>query len=124
GGVTVYPLGSEPSSPVAISGSETSACVGCTLAQACRLFPSAAKDLRSALGEACPARPPAAETVVSIAAGIEGFEDPPGVKGDGQPSGGPYPANGVMTYHPSAPDGSWQETCTLPASETDVCTAV
>jgi hypothetical protein len=122
GGVTVYPAGAGPSSAVAIAGSETSACVGCTLAQACPLFPSAATVLRSDLGQACPARP-AAETVTSIAAGIMSFEDPPGVKGDGHPSGGPYPANGVMTYHPSAQDGSWQETCTLPASEKDICTA-
>lgn len=124
GGVTVYPRGAGASSPVAIAGSETSACAGCTLSQACPLFPSAAKALRSALGLACPARSPAAETVAPIAAGIVAFEDPPGVKGAGQPSGGRYPANGVLTYHPSAPDGSWQETCTLPASEKDVCTAV
>lgn len=124
GGVTVYPAGAGPSSPVAITGSETSACVGCTLAQACPLFPAAATALRSTIGEACPARPPAAETVGAIARGIVAFEDPPGVKGDGRPSGGQYPANGVMTYHPSAQDGSWQETCTLPASEKDVCTAV
>jgi hypothetical protein len=123
GGVTVHPPAAGPSSPTAITGSETSACVGCTLAQACPLFPSAAKALRSYLGQACPAHP-AAETVASIAPGIVSFEDPPGVKGDGQPSGGPYPANGVMTYHPSAPDGSWQETCTLPASEKNECTAV
>jgi serine/threonine-protein kinase len=124
GGVTLYPAGAGPSSPVAIAGSETSACAGCTLAQACRLFPAAAKALRSYIGQACPARPPAAETVMRVAAGIVAFEDPPGVKGDGQPSGGQYPASGVMTYHPSAPDGSWQETCTLPASEKNVCTAV
>lgn len=124
GGVTVYPAGAGPSSPVAITGSETSACVGCTLAQACQLFPSAATALRSAIGQACPARRPATETVATIAAGIVTFEDPPGVKGDGQPSGGEYPANGVMTYHPTAQDGSWQETCTLPASEKNVCTAV
>lgn len=124
GGVTVYPRGAGPASPVAITGSETSACVGCTLGQACVLFTSAAAALRSELGEPCPVRPPAAETTASIAPGIEGFEDPPGVKGDGQPSGGQYRADGVMTYHPSAPDGSWQETCTLPASELDVCTAV
>ena len=123
GGVTVYPTGAGPSSPVAIVGSETSACVGCTLAQACPLFSSAVKALRSDLGQACPAHP-AAETVASIAAGIVSFEDPPGVKGDGRPSGGQYPANGVMTYHPSSQDGSWQETCTLPANEKDICTAV
>ena len=124
GGVTVYPHGAGPSSPAAIAGSETSACAGCTLSQACPLFPSAAKAWRSAFGQPCPARPPTAETVAPIAAGIVAFEDPPGVKGDGQPSGGQYPANGVMTYHPSAPDGSWQETCTLPASEKNICTAV
>lgn len=123
GRVTVYPAGAGPSSPIAITGLETSACAGCTLTQACPLFPSAATALRSDLGQACPARPDA-ETVVSVAAGIVSFEDPPGVKGDGQPSGGPYPANGVMTYHQSAPDGSWQETCTLSASEKDVCAAV
>jgi pimeloyl-ACP methyl ester carboxylesterase len=123
--VMVYPPGAGPSSPVAIAGGETSACVGCTLYQACSLFPSAAKALRSDFGQACPTRPPASETVMSIAAGIVAFEDPPGVKGDGQPSGGQYPADGVMTYPPSAQDyGSWQETCTLPASEKDVCTAV
>jgi hypothetical protein len=120
----VYPPGKGPSSVVAIVGSETSACAGCTLAQACRLFPSAAKAYRSSFGQPCPARPPAAETVVPVAAGIVAFEDPPGVKGDGQRSGGQYPAHGVMTYHPSASGGSWQETCTLPSSEKDVCTAV
>jgi hypothetical protein len=122
GGITVYPGGEGASSPTVINGSETSACVGCTLSQACPLFPDAAQALRSGLGEPCPARP-AAEAVTSIAAGIVSFEDPPGVKGDGQPSGGQYPANGVMTYHPSSTDGSWQETCSLPASEKNVCTA-
>jgi serine/threonine protein kinase len=125
GGVTVYPPGAGPSSPVAIDGSQTSACVGCTLGQACTLFPSAAKAYRSQFGQACPTRPPAAETVVPIAAGIVAFQDPPGVKGDGQPSGGQYQASGVMTYPPSAQDdGSWLETCTMPPSEKNICTAV
>jgi hypothetical protein len=88
------------------------------------LFPSAARAWHRIYGQACPAKRPAAETRVSIAAGIAAFEDPPGVKGDGQPSGGQYAANGVMTYHPSAPNGSWQATCTLPSSEKDVCTEV
>jgi pimeloyl-ACP methyl ester carboxylesterase len=123
GGVTIYPPAEGASSPQAeITASQTSACAGCALFQACPLFPSAAEALRSDLGQACPARP-AGETVTPIAAGIVSFEDPPGVKGDGHPSGGQYPANGVMTYYPSAPDGSWLETCTLPASEKDVCTA-
>jgi hypothetical protein len=124
GGITVYPPGAGQSSPAAIDGSETSACFGCTLGQACPLFPDAAKAYRTGFGQACPTRPPAAETVMPITAGIVSFEDPPGVKGDGRASGGQYPADGVMTYHPSAQDGSWQDTCTLPASEKNICTAV
>jgi Protein kinase domain/Domain of unknown function (DUF4850) len=124
GGVAIYPPGAGPSSPAAIDGSETSACFGCTLEQACPLFANAAKAYRSGFGQACPTQPPAAETVMPIAAGIVSFEDPPGVKGDGRPSGGQYPADGVMTYHPSGQDGSWQETCTLPASQKNICTAV
>jgi eukaryotic-like serine/threonine-protein kinase len=124
GGVTLYPPGTGPQSPVAIDGSQTSACVGCALAQACPLFPSAARAYRSDFGQACPAQRPAAETVMTIAAGIVTFEDPPGVKGDGRPSGGQYPADGVMTYPSNLDDGSWQETCTLPPSEKNTCTAV
>ena len=57
------------------------------------------------------------------------FEDPPGVAGNGAPSGGPYAANGVMAFYPGAnvgsvvPTGSWLDTCTLPASTHDLCTA-
>lgn len=124
GGVTVHPHGEGLSPRSAIVGSQTSACVGCALEQACRLFPSADRALRSDLGQACPIRRAPAERVVRIAAGIVAFEDPPGVKGTGVLSGGQYPAHGVMTYHRSAPDGSWQETCTLPSSDKGLCTAV
>jgi hypothetical protein len=124
GGITITPAGAGPSSPAVIAGSETSACVGCTLGQACPLFANAAAAYLADFGQPCPSRPPVAETVVAIATGIVTFEDPPGVKGDGRPSGGQYPAHGVMTYHPSAQDyGSWQETCALPASEMNICTA-
>lgn len=136
GGVVAYPRGEKvprfwaagwpltrTSADAAIAGLESSACYGCTLAQACRLFLSAATAWRTAFGRPCPARP-AAELFAPIGAGIVIFEDPPGVKGDGLPSGGLYPANGVMTYHPGTPDGSWRETCTLPGSDKDECTAV
>jgi hypothetical protein len=137
GGLVVFPRGervspswaagwplARTSTEAAIAGLESSACYSCTLAQACRLFPSAATAWRSAgFGRACPARP-AAESVVRVGAGIVIFEDPPGIQGDGLPSGGLYPANGVLTYHPGAPDGSWRETCTLPGSAKDECTAL
>ena len=137
GGIAVYPRGERypaswtagwslprTSASAAIVGLETSACSGCTLGQACRLFPGAAQAWRSAFGRACPTARPPAETAVPIGAGIVGFQDPPGVAGAGLPSGGRYAANGVMTYHPSAPDGSWLETCTLPDGDHAECTAV
>jgi hypothetical protein len=134
GGVVIYPPGM-PKPQLATSvwklgqtmakgiyGTESSACYSCTLAQACPLFAAAAKTFRSYLGHACVTRP-AAEIVTPISIGIVSFEDPPGVHGDGMPSGGHYPANAVMTYHPNAPDGSWLETCTLPDSDKAECTA-
>ena len=137
GGLVVYPRSERvprswaagwpldrTSAEAAIAGLESSACYSCTLAQACRLFLSAATAWRSAgFGRACPARP-AAESVVRVGAGIVIFGDPPGIQGDGLPSGGVNPANGVLTYHPGAPDGSWRETCTLPGSAKDECTAL
>jgi hypothetical protein len=135
GGVVVYPPGTPAprtanavwklgqTTAMGIYGTESSACSTCTLSQACPLFPAAAKALRSYLGHGCPARP-AAETVTTLSSGIVSFEDPAGVHGDAMPSGGQYPANAVMTYHPGAPDGSWLETCTLPSSDRAECTAV
>ncbi len=38
------------------------------------------------------------------------------------PSGGPYPANGVMTYYSGNENGGWLDTCTLPNSEHALCT--
>jgi hypothetical protein len=134
GGVAVYPHGEKlprewssdwplarTSAASAVIGLQTSACYGCTLSQACRVFPAAAAAIRGYLP--CPARP-AAEKVTPIAAGIAGFVDPPGTAGDGVPSGGQYSARGVMTYHPRSADGSWMETCTLPAADAAECTAI
>jgi hypothetical protein len=127
GGVAVYPHGeslpaswgvswrlARTSAVTAVVGSETSACYTCTLAQACPLFPAANATLRSYLGrQTCPARP-AAEKVTPAGTGIVNFTDPAGTSGTGVPSGGRYPAAGVMTWHPKSSDGSWMETCTGP----------
>jgi hypothetical protein len=134
GGVAVYPRGEKlpkgwsdkwslarTSAVSAVIGLQTSACYGCTLGQACRVFPAAAAAMRGF--PPCPARP-AAEKVTPVAAGIAGFVDPPGTAGDGVPSGGQYSARGVMTYHPRSADGSWMETCTLPSAQTTECTSV
>lgn len=138
GRVVVYPTGaSAPSGQAyarsdaqAVIGSETSACFSCTFGQACPLFPAAASvyDQSGINPAGCWTRP-AAETVVPLSVGVVSFRDPPGVVGDGIPSGGPYAANGVMTFYPgpspgtASPDGSWLDTCTLPAAQTALCTA-
>lgn len=106
----------------AVVASETSACAGCTDGQACPLFRAAARNYAKQFGRPCPAVRPAAELVHPIGAGIDTFEDPPGVPGDASPSGGAYPANGAMTYQPNNPNGTWFETCTLSAREKATCT--
>jgi hypothetical protein len=68
---------------------------------------------------------PAQEGVTGISTVANGFEDPPGVFGDGIPSGGRYAANGVVLYQPgSSEPTALLATCTLPSSQRDVCTAV
>ena len=68
--------------------------------------------------------------MTQLASNIVGFEDPPGLPGDADPSGGDYPANAVMTFtnDPSGSSGnfwsSWAETCTLPYGQQTTCTAV
>ena len=132
GGVEVYPTGETvPSGALTagstaedVSGSETSACVGCGESQACPLFATAAADYETNYQQTCPSRP-SSESVVALNADIVSFMDPAGVAGDGVPSGGAYPANGVMTYYPydsGNDDGSYIDTCTLPAAEQSICT--
>ena len=124
GGVTVTPRGSHPSEQEGIVGGETSACYSCRVGQACPLFPDAARALRAAYRQPCPSHRPARESVDRLSSTVVAFEDPPYVKGDGALSGGPYPANGVMTYIPGNDDGSWIETCTLPDNVHSTCTAI
>lgn len=132
GGVSVYPTGETlPTGPLpsnstieAIVGSETSACVGCRELQACPLFASAAADYQNDYQTTCTSTPPSGESVEPIESGVVGFLDPSGISGSGNPSGGAYPANGVMTYHSGNDNGSWLDTCTLPYSQQALCTAV
>jgi len=66
----------------------------------------------------------AAESVTPDSSGVVSFEDPPGISGDGTPSGGKYQADGVMTFHQGGTGASsWLETCTLPDSDSAACKA-
>jgi hypothetical protein len=90
------------------------------LGQACALFTSAAVTLQSQLGETC-SPPPPGQQATQLSATAVAFEDPPGVQGAGNPTGGTNPADGVVTYTPYSNDGSWIETCTLPVSDHSLC---
>ena len=103
--------------------SETSACFGCTLDQACPLFASAASLEMSSFGTVCPHARPSREEVRTESATAKLFEDPAGVPGEGNPSGGTNTAEGELTYNASSDNGSWVETCTLPASMAKICVA-
>ena len=71
----------------------------------------------------CAQHPPPQEVITRLSATEVAFEDPPGVRGTGQPSGGSLPANGVMLFNPSPSSGFfYEETCVLPQSQHGECT--
>ena len=108
-----------------INASQTSACVGCRESLACPLFVNAANDYLHDFQKACPSSRPTSELVTKTNGHIVEIEDPPGVHGDADPSGGAYPAMGVMTYFDDLnSDGSWTETCVLPPTDTSMCRAI
>ncbi len=138
GGLLISPAGeSVPSDPdsgwhlpasssvQAIVGYEVGASPVQAAGLACPLFSAAATEYQQTFGHACTPHP-TAESVVGTGSFEAGFEDPAGVAGDGMPSGGTNPANGVMFYLPSGPGRSagYLATCTLPVAQHDVCTAV
>jgi serine/threonine protein kinase len=110
----------------AVVSTQNGGCQGCADYQACPYFSAAAQDL----GSPCTTTPPSTESIVPISATVVSFSDPPDTTGGGNPSGGEYPANAVMTYvtDPPGSDGhyvtSWLETCTLPYGQQALCTAV
>jgi len=109
-----------------VVGGQAGACSSCNYAQTTPVFTAAAT--RCAIDHAgepstCPGPHPG-ESTTTIGDGIVGFLDPPGVKGSGAGSGGVYPANGVVTYHPESTGSqpSYLETCTLPDTMHSLCT--
>jgi hypothetical protein len=141
--IAVYPPGAAVPSPTAatataegVVASSTSACQGCTYTAVCMFVPAAGQQLGFAgTGLACAKRPPG-EQVTYLKGSPDGngrtandeisFLDPPGLNGTGVPSGGNNPANGVVLYRFTLGSGgtSATETCTLPAPDHALCTAV
>jgi hypothetical protein len=135
GGLTVYPpdgpkpdgYGAVPSSARAITARTDSGCQGCTATRVCTLVPESALVQAVAVDRdpACTSLP-ARETVVRLGTNVVAFEDPAGYPGHGAPSGGPYPANGVVVLQQPVTDvfTDWIATCTLSVDQHDMCTAV
>jgi hypothetical protein len=132
-GVNIYPAGSAPTSKTAITTLSAPACQGCVWTMVCSLIPGAKKQVGDGQ-PACPGKRPKRE-LVKFESGnpnatgrvqdVVVFQDPAGVKGEGIPSGGPDPANGVLLYDWNSHDGGAAslETCTLPKSQFDICGA-
>lgn len=100
-------------------------CYGCVLAAACPFFAqaraAAKQSYHAAPGSAlCPIAP-GGEHRVRLSSSTVDFEDPPYVLGDGSPSGGPNPANGVVRFALHPDPATTVATCTLPQSEHWIC---
>jgi hypothetical protein len=94
-------------------------------ALACPLFSAAKAAVQQDLGKGCAVTSPPQETVVRASSTQVAFQDPVGVAGVGFPSGGQNAANGIMLYQPKPTEPTaYQVTCTLPAAQRDLCTAV
>jgi len=106
-----------------IKGFQTGAATGSALMLACPFFKTA-EQRWAGVGSSCPATP-LPETATPFGENAVEFIDPPHVYGTGDPSGGAYPAIGVVTFHPN----SWQEpqssieTCVLPPNQQSLCSA-
>jgi hypothetical protein len=115
GGVAAIPEG--------IVAIETGRCLGCSLETACPLFADAARAYERAYGVKCHA--PAGERERRLSPWRVLSYDPPGVRGEGGPSGGADAAYGAMLWHVPRTHAltAWQETCALPDSMRALCVA-
>ncbi len=122
------PTGSPSPDRQAVTAFTGGACVGCIATMACGLFPEAWR-LFDQPGLSCPTTTPAGELVTRPMPSSAVFEDPPGVAGTGEPSGGRYRALGLMVFDPGTGAGgsgadfpsALKVTCTLPDAMAQVC---
>jgi hypothetical protein len=116
-----------PKSAQAVTGDLLPTCLACFVGQACTFFPAAEHDLvRDFSGQLSCTPLPSGQGVNRVSSSVIAFQDPAGVLGTGEPSGGVYPSSGVVTFKDRAPSGTYgsaMETCTLPKSEHVMCDA-
>ena len=122
------PSGTPPPDAQAITASTAGACVGCVATMACAIFPEA-WNLFAQPGLTCPDTIPAGERITRPMPQSAVFEDPPGVAGTGDPSGGRYRALGFLVFDPGTDAGgsglmapsAIKVTCTLPDAMAQIC---
>ncbi len=94
-------------------------CSGCIADLACAYFPQA---VRLGVG-GCTASIPAGERLVSRSAHAVIFQDPPGVAGQGQGSGGRVPALSALVFRNGRQPSASMLTCRLPVAQSALCRA-
>jgi hypothetical protein len=118
--VQVWPRGSaEPSHDSRGAGLTlfiAPACASCRAAEACPFFAAFARSR----GFPCSEMIPLEEQDYRLRRNITLFEDAPGVRGSGWPSGGIDPANGLVGIGEHGL--VFRSTCTLPSGEHALCT--
>jgi hypothetical protein len=123
GGLSVYPPTATAASQEAIVGYQTSACNGCGLQLACPLFPNARALLAQGGGPVCSASGTPGQITRRLRSDVVEFQDPAKIKGVGAPSGGSYPALGVITFGEGPLNAASRVTCTLPSRDRSLCEA-
>jgi hypothetical protein len=120
--ITVWPIGK--AAPARHSAGEgltltlDPACASCRAEDACPFFRSFA----AGLGFPCTSGVSAGERLDRLSSQVVYFTDAPGLAGDGWPSGGYFPADGLAGIQGSATDGAvFRTTCTLPMAKSAVC---
>jgi hypothetical protein len=132
--IQIYPHGASASGPESVEAHDDAPCVGCMYDDACPLIPHAAAELRyPALP--CPSSRPPQQTATWVVGSpafskaghdVVSFTDPPGVKGYGIPSGGPYYAKGmiIFSWGPGTNSNISVINCALPAKHHALCAAI
>jgi len=130
-----------PASVTQIDAASDGACQSCIYSTVCPFVTNAGQQLGYGPGSGVDcAMAPTLEKVAfdqgspgdtgSTIADVITVLDPAGIAGDGDPSGGTYPALGVVLYDWASSNGSPQsdgaskETCLLPSAEGGLCAAI